>query len=276
MKMKLMTINAHSLIEENYQQKLMHFVNGVAAEKPHIIAMQEVNQSITAEPVKLMDGYVPVTENAVIRADNHVMNAVKMLRERGLDYYWTWLPIKLGYGRFDEGVAVMSLTPVTETDVILVSDRDDYNDWHTRKIVGIKTLGQYFYSVHYGWWQNGEDSFCRQWDNTLLHLKNKEKIWLMGDFNNPSEIYGEGYELMMKSGYYDSFCLAEHSDTGITANSLIDGWKGRAGEKAGMRIDLILSDFRPQVYSSEVIFNGENYPVISDHYGVIADIKGDL
>ena len=58
--MKLLTLNTHSLQEENYPQKLEQFVETICQEKPDIIALQEVNQSINA-PIaeqKLLKGYV--------------------------------------------------------------------------------------------------------------------------------------------------------------------------------------------------------------------------
>ena len=27
---------------------------------------------------------------------------------KGICYYWTWLPVKLGYGKYDEGMAIFS------------------------------------------------------------------------------------------------------------------------------------------------------------------------
>ena len=42
--MKILTLNTHSLQEENYEQKLNWFVEGILKERPDIIAMQEVNQ----------------------------------------------------------------------------------------------------------------------------------------------------------------------------------------------------------------------------------------
>ena len=48
--MKLFTINAHSLQERNYPRKLEQFAEGVARERPQLVAMQEVNQTMTAPP----------------------------------------------------------------------------------------------------------------------------------------------------------------------------------------------------------------------------------
>lgn len=61
--MKLMTLNTHSLEEENYEAKLHAFAEGVCRAEPDIIALQEVNQTQIAAPVDKKDlelyGYVP-------------------------------------------------------------------------------------------------------------------------------------------------------------------------------------------------------------------------
>ena len=43
---KLLTLNTHSLIENNYKTKLKIFTDAILQEKPDIIALQEVNQTI--------------------------------------------------------------------------------------------------------------------------------------------------------------------------------------------------------------------------------------
>ena len=56
--MKILTLNTHSLQEENYADKLNRFVEGILKEKPDIIAMQEVNQTANAEliPEAMLEG----------------------------------------------------------------------------------------------------------------------------------------------------------------------------------------------------------------------------
>ena len=44
--MKLITLNTHSLEEPDYEEKLHRFVDVVLAEKPDIVAMQEVNPDV--------------------------------------------------------------------------------------------------------------------------------------------------------------------------------------------------------------------------------------
>ena len=47
--MKLLTLNTHSLDGCDWEQKLEWFVKGIFEEKPDIIALQEVNQTIAAQ-----------------------------------------------------------------------------------------------------------------------------------------------------------------------------------------------------------------------------------
>ena len=47
--MKLLTLNTHSLIEPDYEAKREIFVNVIANEQPDVFALQEVNQTVSAE-----------------------------------------------------------------------------------------------------------------------------------------------------------------------------------------------------------------------------------
>ena len=107
----------------------------------------------------------------------------------------------------------------------------------------------------------------------------------MGDFNSLDSIAGQGYDLIRKSGWKDTYCLARTKDKGITVGKVIDGWRERLseepfGKKAkepvleqeGMRIDYIWCSHSVPVANSLVICNGEKYPVVSDHYGVMIEV----
>lgn len=275
--MKLLTLNTHSLVEEDYYVKLSCFVEAVAEEKPDIIALQEVNQTISAGKVSAIpDGYIPCAENVTIRSDNHVYKAAEMLRERGVGYFWTWLPLKKGYDKYDEGIALMSGSKILETRVIKISGIDDYNNWKTRRIIGMRTENapdEWFFSVHYGWWNDPDEPFQEQWRRTCEYTGKYRRVWLMGDFNNPAGVQNEGYDMIEKSGWYDSFTLAAAKDSGITVGKVIDGWRDRKGCENGMRIDHIWCSEKVGISSSEVIFNGRNRAVVSDHYGVIVSYE---
>lgn len=268
-------------MEKNYIEKLIHFVEGILAEKPEIIALQEVNQSLDAQPVpeEELAGYHPCRKDVVIRKDNHVWNVVKMLRLRGLEYQWTWLPLKKGYGKYDEGIALMSRSPINRTDILHVSNVDDYENWKTRKLLGVSVEGlwdEWFYSVHYGWWDDEEEPFGQQWKITDEYMERRNKVWLMGDFNNPDQIEAEGYDMIADCGWLDSYILAEKKDLGITVANVIDGWKEKLTDTNGMRIDQIWCNRAEKVKSSKVVFNGKNYPIVSDHYGVLVELERSL
>ncbi len=194
--------------------------------------------------------------------------------EKNINYYWTWLPIKNGYDKYDEGLAILSKKEILETDTVLVSCINDYNNWKTRKILGIYSGDEWFYSVHLGWWDDKSDPFSDQWSRLSKYLTGKENVWLMGDFNNCAEIRNEGYDLIKNSGWQDTFEIAREKDDGITVGTVIDGWKDKITDTNGMRIDFIWTNSENRIERTNVIFNGKNEPVISDHYGVMITVKG--
>lgn len=276
--MKLLTLNTHSLVENNYYKKLLDFTEVILQEKPDIIALQEVNQTRDKSIIPLSDlkGFYPCEENIIIRQDNHAYNAVKILSENGLDYYWSWAAIKLGYEKFDEGIAILSRSEITEAESLIISKINDYNNWKTRKIIGIKNKQnpyEWFYSVHFGWWDDSEEPFKNQWENIINYINIKNKIWLMGDFNNSAEIRNQGYDMIEKSGWYDCYKLAEKKDSGITVSKNIDGWKDKNSDINNMRIDYIWCSTKRDIINSQVFFNGKNGRVISDHYGIMIEVK---
>ena len=137
--MKLLTLNTHSLIEPDYEAKREIFVNFIAAEQPEVFALQEVNQ--TAAAPLLGDapaGYYPCPGNRVpLKADNHAAAVARMLEQRGVHYYWSWLPAKVGYDIYDEGAAVFSRAPITAAENLLLSKTNDYSNWKTRRTLGV-------------------------------------------------------------------------------------------------------------------------------------------
>lgn len=279
--MKIMTLNTHSLVETNYEEKLQQFVRGVLEEMPDVVALQEVNQTIAAPLANeaLLTGYVPAQTAVPVRADNHVANVAKLLREAGVQCSWTYLPIKVGYRKYDEGLAMLSLNrKISHVESFLISRADDYANWKTRKVLGIQVEGltDWFYTVHMGWWQDEQEPFLAQWKvlNTFVTTKPRyAPVWLMGDFNSPAEVRGEGYDKITATGWYDTFLRACEHDSGVTVPGVIDGWRGKLEDTAadGMRLDLIWCSLPQKLASSCVIFNGENHQVVSDHFGVMIE-----
>lgn len=209
------------------------------------------------------------------------MNLAALLRIKGLSCRWTWLPVKLGYERYDEGLALMSFSrPIRQTNAFRISRCSDYNNWKTRKALGIRLTGMddWFYTVHMGWWNDAEEPFDEQWKALSRGVAAKmtaAPIWLTGDFNGPAEVRGESYDCIQSAGWYDTYLLAKEKDCGITVEGIIDGWRDKVSDSLkGMRIDQIWSSCKVAVKRSKVVCNGVNGPVISDHYGVLIETEG--
>jgi len=264
--MKLITINTHSLIEEDYEKKLDIFTEAIYDIKPDIIAMQEVNQTASAKKAEYDDDNIHISGSIPLKDDNHALRVTKKLKLNGCGYSLSWLGIKNGYGKFDEGLAIMSLKPPEDIRSVTLSQRDDYNDWRTRKAIGVRISGEWFYSVHTGWWQDDKEPFSRQWERLCESIPKKERVWLMGDFNCPAAVKGEGYDRILSDGWYDSYELARNKDSGYTAHGKIDGWKEEKENK--LRIDYIFTNRKINIESSFIIFDGKNKEKVSDHKGI--------
>lgn len=281
--MKILTLNTHSLVEEDYLQKLEIFIEVVREKMPDVIALQEVNQSADAPAAdkKDLDGWVPAGDTGIlIRRDNHALQIAGLLKKAGISCSWTWLPVKLGYGKYDEGMAFFSLNSgITATDSFHISLGHDYRNWKTRMALGIKTekYDSWFYTTHMGWWNDEDEPFSAQLEllNSFLDQKRKDgPVWLMGDFNSPDAVRNQGYDALQNTGWKDTYLLAGQKDSGITVGTVIDGWRDQiddADSMEGMRIDYIWCSRDIPIACSSVIFNGKNGSIVSDHFGIIIE-----
>lgn len=271
-KRKLLTLNTHSWVEENSQEKLMILAQTIAKEKYSAIALQEVNQSQESEIVpsdsKLLEGYIPSNQLPPIKTDNFALALVSELKKLGLSYFWSWAPAHMGYYTYEEGLAILSLEPIDELETSFVCNVKSF-DGFGRSTIGIRRDDTWFYSVHFTRWEENLDSFEYQWGefSNLIDKHKDKKIYVMGDFNCPAHIEGKGYALMLKNEVFkDTYLLAEEKIGSNTTPGVIDGWRD-TGETS-MRIDYIITNHTPKVICSEVIFDGNKYPVVSDHFGV--------
>ena len=266
--MKLLTLNTHSIIEEDCDIKLTYLANAISGIKPDVIALQEVSQtsSLSILDADSKYGVVSMRSDISIKADNYAVNLCKELHNRDAHYNCLWLPIKRGYENLDEGVAILSRSNICDADIVNLSLNDDYNSWKTRKGLGIKLSDNtWYYSLHFGWWDDVKEPFSAQWQRFTESVRGK-KVWAMGDFNSPDNIRDEGYDLVSRSGWYDSYICAEKKDDGITVDRTIEGWNLDSNKK---RIDYIFSNYKEDIDSSKVIFNGINREIVSDHFGVM-------
>ena len=89
---------------------------------------------------------------------------------------------------------------------------------------------------------------------------------------------GQGYDLVAASRWQDAYILAEEKDEGFTVQGVIDGWRELLKEDTipdGMRIDHIWVSEAVPVEWCSVVFNGKHEPVVSDHFGILMETKGE-
>lgn len=297
--MKLLTLNTHAWHEDEQEHKIRQLADFINERGFDLIALQEVNQSPAAAEASAeqLARYYEAEPGTSIRTDNYALLLIELLDVR---YYWSWLPTHSAYqGRYDEGVAVLTREPITEARYGYVSGIRDYMNYKTRRMLGVKTslapepgeesgerpvleatannpAGRsdsfWLFSAHCGWWHDEEEPFRGQWDRAEELLKPLrdagERIFLLGDLNNVAQIRGEGYDYVMERGWYDLYTEAAEKDEGSTVLKAIAGW---SDNERPLRIDYILCGERIAAKKSEVVLDGRNGPVVSDHFGVAAE-----
>lgn len=266
--MKFLTLNSHSWMEENAQEKFEILKVQILKAEYDVICFQEVNQEMASEEVET-DGYYQALPSAVdIHKDHFVRVLVEELAAQGLHYYWTWAYNHIGYDHLNEGVAVLSRQPL-RAEEILVSNMDDPKDYHTRRVAVAHTTvdGKEIAvaSVHLSWWDKG---FQFEWPRVENYFSQVGKPFILaGDFNNPAD--QEGYETILSSPFVlqDSFIEAKETRGTYTVGPGIDGW---TDNQVPLRIDYVFASQEWDIQNLHVIFDGQNLPLVSDHYGLEA------
>lgn len=257
--MKLLTVNVHAWLEENQDEKLDILAQTIAEKAYDVIALQEVNQLIASKFV-----------TRELKMDNYGLILLEKLRNLGqFDYSYHWSHSHIGYDRYEEGIAFLTKLPVYEADSFYCSQNKSIHSILSRKIVGLTVFYQDqlidIYSCHINLPGSEEED---QLDNirTIVERTGHQRFKiLMGDFNTDAISDRDAYDAIKNLGLHDTYELALEKDKGITAEKAIDGWAGHSQEK---RLDYVFFNQEKTVFTSKVIFNGHNRPIISDHFGV--------
>lgn len=282
MQLKILTLNTHSWLEERPYQKLNALVDALVNEQYDVIALQEVNQLMCSDraSMNIVPYFYPSDENSIIKQDNFALLLVNMLSERGLEYYWSWCSVHIGYGKYDEGLAILSRYPIEDVESIPLSYSNAYDDYKTRKALGVRIKAAnhsvWFFNLHFSWWEKTPDehAFQYEWQTLQSQLSQKNKddlLVLLGDFNNAAHVKNEGYSLITQD-YIDAFVHARNRDGEFTVVNEIDGWSGNQQQ---LRIDYVFFSKPVDVEQYNVVFDGRNSPVVSDHFGVSVIFNDD-
>ena len=275
MTQRLLTLNTHSWLEKEPQKKLEQLAQAISEQNYSLIALQEVNQLIESPFADTDSYFCPTDENQWgIKADNFALLLVTRLKELGHHYYWGWAYNHMGYDKYEEGVALLSKTPLT-TQQVTVSKNNDPADYRTRTVlIGQTHLGGHSLTVisgHYSWWIDEQNGFSHEWATLLKNIPTSEVLLLAGDFNNPAHLSGEGYDLIMASDLKlkDAFIEAPIKQGEYTVEKNIDGWQSNTQK---LRIDFIFGK-NITFNTCKIKFDGLNSPIISDHFGIESEFS---
>ena len=262
--MKLLTLNTHSVHSDTYERNVDVFVNAIIKHSPDVVALQEVMQPASGKTADLHDeiksiGEIPVKEG------NYLKNVLVRLKKHRKEYSGVYYAFKRAYGKYDEGLAILTKNRTDTKEVVQLSPFNDYFNYKTRFALGVRIDEAWFYSVHFNWENDTDSPFENEWEAFFEATKHKKKVYIMGDFNVTP--HDKGYELMCKS-FFDTYMLAKDVDNGMTVKGKIDGWEKSSKDK---RIDYIFTSKNTEIKSSKVIFNGKNEEIISDHFGVLVE-----
>ncbi len=234
--MKFLTLNSHSWMEENAQQKFETLKEQILEAQYDVICFQEVNQEMGSEAVETDEYYQALPSSVAIHKDHFVRVLVEELAAQGLHYYWTWAYNHIGYDHLNEGVAVLSRQPL-KADEILVSNMDDPTDYHTRRVAVAHTSvdGKEIAvaSVHLSWWDKG---FQFEWPRI--------------------------------ENYFSQ--VGKETKGTYTVGPGIDGW---TDNQVPLRIDYVFASPEWDIQRLHVIFDGQNKAHVSDHYGLEAELS---
>lgn len=266
--MKFLTLNTHSWMEENAINKMKQLAAFIHEEQIDIVALQEVNQSVT-ESIVDSPTHFANPDHEVIKSDNFALLLANYLKTQFHEIFtWTWTKNHIGFDRFDEGVALLIKQPINRVFRLPISKSTNPNDFHTRVAVGAELENKMtVISLHASWWISPQTKeLCFPYEMKQLNQfaqYHSSPIFLMGDFNNPSHIKNEGYQLITQN-WFDTYSLANHSIGHDTMTGAIAGWQDN---KHGQRIDFIFSNQSLPIKEARVVFDGREQPLISDHFG---------
>jgi len=250
---KLLTLNLHCLVEEDLPTKQTQIANMIDKLDVDIVLFQEVAQSFTS----------PKVEDH-LRYDNYALVVQRLLAKQNKQYYLYYKAFKESFGKYDEGLAVLSKWELTFDVAKCISNVHEYSDWHTRYVLTHHvTIGKtklYIANTHFGW-SDDTERFEDQFDRAKATLPDDSIGILAGDFNITPD--SKEYHHVMTQGMIDLFDVEEFRNA-PTHIDYIDV------HKKGSRIDYVMSITPLEVTERQIVFDKRR---VSDHYGLYLNVK---
>lgn len=257
MKLKILTLNLHTLQEKDIEKKNEVIAKFINENEIDIIFFQEVGQ-LSSDPIY----------RGNMKTSNQLLTLFPKLNTK---YYYDYEFRKKGFDQFDEGLAILSKHPIIYSNSYFLSNSRSYENWQTRIAlkVNIEVKGQQMdlITTHLGW-DSESEKYSSQLEN-LLNIIDKNHITLCGgDFNVP---YNSVYiEQIKKSGLILSSDIAQIDPVeNPTFPGKLDSTPFLKIAKDHQIDDIFMN--RPyKVLTYQIVFKDDR---VSDHYGVYNEIE---
>ena len=251
-KVKLLSLNLHCLEEKDIEQNQQIIVSEIIKKDIDVIFLQEVAQL-----------HKNTIEEGHIKVGNYGYVLQSMLKVLGYDYFYHFEPIKHSFGKYDEGVAILSKHNIKDLKTGYISYTKDYYDWRSRKYIkGTVMFGKEFfdlYSVHLGW-NDQDESYLAQLQKLVESIDNPNTI-IGGDFNVRC---GDSlYDQTIQLGLIDLYGLNVKRRFEPTHEDNLDVHKDSS------RIDYIFATKQYEITDQNILFKR---PKVSDHYGIYIEM----
>jgi len=220
--MKIMTQNADVLLPGANRQKLRHLAEKIIQENITLIAMQNVAQTLDAEPIssELWEDVASDEGLPDVRRDNAAAMLAQFLKQLGKSCSWIWLPDNKADSLQRKGFAFLSVgRRIRCVDRFAVGTA-------SQPVLGIQLEGMedWFYQLSSSSWEVPKERFLSQWKLLNCCITSKRlcsPVWLIGGF---------GPMAGAPERYRESFAAGGWSEVDAEKNRCSNIWCSRKRE----------------------------------------------
>ena len=275
MELSLLTLNLHTYQQHardcpfstmhQHEREVEIIVQAIAELRIDVICFQEVGEYM----------HDPITDPYGESPSNMAFRICRRLRQWKLWYHVHQDWSHIGCFRWREGTAILSRYPLLHNHSAYVSADQRKDSYLSRNVtlscVDVPCFGLlHIANVHLNWVEHGFfEEYARLGELIRSRFQFGSRGDLMvGDFNAPA---GEdGYGRIVGNGEYVDQFYEAHPDRFCEPSfcGQIDGWR----HGPARRVDYVFkrNGSPMQIQSMDVIFNGDFYPIVSDHFGYLA------
>jgi maltose 6'-phosphate phosphatase len=257
-RLKILTLNLHCYQEANQAAKFSAIAGAINDHDIDVVCLQEVG------------------ENSWNGGGDWGSNAARIIRDQLRQRYHLFTDWShIGFGRFREGIAILSKHDFLMKEASYVSASHDVHSIDSRKVVMVQVNAPYIglvnvFCAHLSWPSGG---FFQQFERlrTWANQKHGDRIaatFLCGDFNIKAG--SDAYQAIVRTGDFEDQYLAATAKSSFekifrTKSVNVDRELAKDG-----RIDFIFMQKRSKlqvVAAREMFTDSDYYGRVSDHTG---------